>query len=256
MQNTSAAYSADLNGDGKIDYAVFIEFAGQKKLVLFIRSESSYRIFRRTRSGFSLQSSPLTETVKTKNKIMEKKFFKNLPENFSVPKDAFGLKILKEYGALFVARRNAVVPKNVIFKDHEEVSKFQESLNISREIVGRFEIELQTVAMNALKNAIAEAAGKGLTITTRDYDAGRRSYGETVGLWYSRVEPALEFWTAKRQNFSAGCRPIENNSAFRTNSRNFQTRRRREFFSARICRNRLCIRLRRPELRSIFRCSP
>ena len=35
-----------------------------------------------------------------------------------------------------------------------------------------------------------------MTITTRDYDGGRRSYGETVGLWYSRVEPALEFWTA------------------------------------------------------------
>ena len=84
---------------------------------------------------------------------METNFFENLPENFSVPKDAFGLKILKEYGALFVARRNAVVPKNVIFKDHTEVSKFQESLSISREFVGKFEIELQTVAMNALKNA-------------------------------------------------------------------------------------------------------
>jgi hypothetical protein len=106
------------------------------------------------------------------------------------------MKILKEYGALFVAKRKAVVPKNVIFKDESEVSKFQESLNISREFVGRFEIELQTVAMNALKNAIAEAAEKNLKITTRDYDAGRRSYGETVGLWYSRVEPALEFWTA------------------------------------------------------------
>ena len=106
------------------------------------------------------------------------------------------MRILREYGAMFVAKGNSVVPRNVIFKNHEEVSKFQAGLSISRETVGRFEIELQSVAMNALKNAISEAAARNLKITTRDYDAGRRSFGETVGLWYSRVEPALVFWTA------------------------------------------------------------
>ena len=203
MQIASAAYSADWNGDGKIDYAVFIEVAGRKKLVLFIKSRKSYKFFAVEREAVLALNPSMTETVKTKNKIMETKFFENLPQDFNIPKDAYGMKILKEYGALFVAKRNAVVPKNVIFKDESEVSKFQESLNISREFVGRFEIELQTVAMNALKNATAEAAGKGLTITTRDYDAGRRSYGETVGLWYSRVEPALEYWTQNGKIYPA-----------------------------------------------------
>jgi hypothetical protein len=106
------------------------------------------------------------------------------------------MRILREYGALFVGKGDRIVPEKVIFKDDAEVADFQNSLSISRELVGRFEIELQTAAMDALKKAISEAAAKNLKITTRDYDAGRRSYGETVSLWFSRVEPALEFWTA------------------------------------------------------------
>ena len=195
VRRSTAAYSVDFNGDGKSDYGVFIEFAGKKKLVIFIRKGNGYKFTAVERDAILVFNSQLTEEVKTKNKLMETNFFEHLPENFNVPKDAFGMKILKEYGALFIARKNAVVPKNVMFSDHTEVVKFQENLSISRAKVGRFEIELQAVAMNALKNAIAGAAEKGLKITTRDHDAGRRSYGETVGLWFSRVEPALEFWT-------------------------------------------------------------
>jgi hypothetical protein len=196
IERQPAAYSADLNGDGKTDYGVFIEFAGQKKLVLFIKQARGFKYLAVGRDAVIAADVSLLSEVKTVNRNMEKIFFENLPKDFTVPKDSFGMRILKEYGALFVARGSLVIPKNVIFKDHEEVSKFQEGLSISRETVGRFEIELQTAAMDALKNAIAEAAAKNLKITTRDYDAGRRSYGETVGLWFSRVEPALEFWTA------------------------------------------------------------
>jgi hypothetical protein len=191
-----AAHSADFNGDGKTDYGVFIEFAGQKKLILFLQKKKGYKYLSVERDAVLAVNSTLLSEVKTVNKNMDTKFFENLPEDFSVPKDQFGMKILKEYGAMFIGKGERVVPKNVIFKDHEEVSDFQKDLNISRETIGRFEIELQTAAMNALKNAITEAAQKNLKITARDYDAGGRSYGETVGLWYSRVEPALEFWTA------------------------------------------------------------
>lgn len=196
ISTVSAAYSADFNGDGKTDYGVFIEFAGQKKLVLFIEQRGGYRYLAVERDAVFVLNPAMLSEVKTVTRNMETKFFEHLPENFSVPKDAFGTKILKEYGALFVGKGERVVPKNVIFKDEAEVAIFQNALSISRERVGTFEIELQTVAMNALKNAMAEAAAKNLKITTRDYDAGRRSYGETVGLWFSRVEPALEYWTA------------------------------------------------------------
>ncbi len=196
IERRTAAYSADLNGDGKTDYGVFIEFAGQKKLVLFIKQKKGYKYSAVEKEAVLAVNSSLLTEVQTVNKNMETKFFENLPKDFSVPKDSFGMRILKEYGAMFVGKGERVVPKNVIFKDHTEVAKFQKDLSISRETVGKYEIELQTVAMNALKNAITEAAALNLKITTRDYDAGRRSYGETVGLWYSRVEPALQHWTA------------------------------------------------------------
>lgn len=194
--NIYAAFSADWNNDGKLDYGVFIEFAGQKKFVMFFKTKKKYKILAVNREAVLAVNKLKTLALKTDKKNMEEIFYKHLPENFNLPKDTFGLKILKEYGALFVAQRDAVVPKKVFFKDDAEVFEFQNKLNISRLTIGKFDIELQTAAMNAMKNAIDEAGRQGLRITTRDYDAGRRSYNETVGLWYSRVEPALEFWTA------------------------------------------------------------
>lgn len=195
-ERRAAAYSSDFNGDGKTDYGVFIEFAGQKKLVFFIKRKKGFQFSAVEKDAVLAVNSARLNEIKTVNKNMETKFFENLPEGFSVPKDSFGMKILKEYGAMFVGKGERVVPKDVIFKDEAEVTDFQNRLTISREKIGRFEIELQTAAMNALKNAIAEADAKNLKITARDYDAGGRSYAETVGLWYSRVEPALAFWTA------------------------------------------------------------
>ena len=192
---TFAAFAADWNNDGVLDYGVFIEFAGQKKLVLFFKQGRKYKTLALSREAVLAVNKFQTLALATNGNNMDDNFYKNLPENFKLPKDSFGLKILKEYGALFVARRGAVVPKKVIFKDDAEVAEFQNNLKIGRLTIGRFDIELQEAAMNAMKNAIDEAGRKGLRITTRDYDAGRRSYNETVGLWYSRVEPALEFWT-------------------------------------------------------------
>lgn len=192
---TSAAFAADWNNDGVSDYGVFIEFAGKKKLVLFFKQGRKYKTVAVDREAVLAVNKFKTQAVTTNRNNMDDNFYKNLPENFNLPKDTFGLKILREYGALFIARRDAVVPKSVFFKDEAEVSAFQKDLNISRLTIGKFDIELQTAAMNAMKNAIDEAGRAGLRITTRDYDAGRRSYNETVGLWYSRVDPALEHWT-------------------------------------------------------------
>jgi hypothetical protein len=124
-------------------------------------------------------------------------FFENLPGNFVFPSDAVGRRLLKEYGAVFVARGGAIPPAAVIFENERQVSKFQTSVGKSRKNIGGFEIELQKPAMQSLEKAVAEAAEKNLSITPRGEDSARRSYSETVELWASRVNPALAHWVEK-----------------------------------------------------------
>lgn len=121
----------------------------------------------------------------------------NLPSGFNQPTDAVGQRILKDYGALFVARGGAVPPNTPIFKSEAEVSAFQSSLSKSSESLGGFNIELQAAAMKALKEAIAEAKQTNLTITPRGADSGKRDYSGTVELWASRVNPGLTHWVGK-----------------------------------------------------------
>ncbi|CAN5549125.1 hypothetical protein BH10ACI1_BH10ACI1_32480 [soil metagenome] len=132
-------------------------------------------------------------------------FEKNLPADFQMPTDDVGKRLLKEYGALFVAKGETTAPRTVIFKDDAAVSAFQSGLKSSLEKIGAFNIELQTSAMNALKEAIAEAKQSNLTITPRAADSAKRTYGETVTLWASRVDPGLEHWvsTGKLQKTEA-----------------------------------------------------
>ena len=124
-------------------------------------------------------------------------FFENLPENFVVPDEPVGRRLLQEYGAVFVARGDVVPPPAVIFENEREVSTFQSSVDKSREVIGGFRIELQAAAMRALKKAASEAVEKKLSITPRGADAARRSYADTVNLWASRVNPALTHWLEK-----------------------------------------------------------
>jgi hypothetical protein len=124
-------------------------------------------------------------------------FRKSLPRGFNDPADDVGRRLLKEYGAVFVARGGAVVPGTVVFKDEKEVAAFQAGVQISKEHIGDFDLELQAPAMTALKNARSEAESQGLYITPRSEDSARRNYENTVGLWASRVEPALVHWVGQ-----------------------------------------------------------
>lgn len=121
----------------------------------------------------------------------------SLPKGFNEPADDAGRRLLKEYGAVFVAGGGAVAPKTVVFKDEKEVAAFQAGVQISKEHIGGFDLELQAPAMNALKKARGEAEARGLTITPRSGDSARRNYEDTVGLWASRVEPALVHWVGQ-----------------------------------------------------------
>lgn len=124
-------------------------------------------------------------------------FEANLPSGFERPADDVGRKLLKEYGAVFIARGGAKPPTTVIFKDEAAVSSFQSSLTKSKKTIGGVSIELQSAAMDALEKAVAEARASGKSITPRGADAARRNYNGTVELWKSRVEPGLKHWTGK-----------------------------------------------------------
>ena len=133
---------------------------------------------------------------KTKlNKKLFEKFTANFPKNFRLPKTEIERRIFAEYGALFVARGGATPPERVVFRSEREVSNFQTGVEASKLKIGDFEIELQTAAMKKLKKAVKEAEENDLTITPRASDSARRNYRETVGLWASRVNPALIHWT-------------------------------------------------------------
>jgi len=124
-------------------------------------------------------------------------FHKNLPKGFEDPVDDAGRLLLREYGAAFLARGGAIPPKKVVFRDEADVVAFQNSLERSTAVIGGLRIELQTPAMNALKEAIADAEKAGLSIGPRGADSAKRGYNQTVGLWASRVNPGLAHWVGK-----------------------------------------------------------
>jgi hypothetical protein len=122
-------------------------------------------------------------------------FLSNIPPTITDEiKDPVAARLLPDYGSVFVARGRAVPPDRIIFRNEDEVEKFQRSVEIGVVAFGEIKIELQKAAADHLLKAIETAAVQGLSITPRSADSGRRSYADTVGLWLSRVEPALAHW--------------------------------------------------------------
>ena len=106
-------------------------------------------------------------------------------------------RILKDYGAIFVAQNNVVTPPKIIFKNEEECLAWQGQVPTKRENFGGIEIELQTAAMNDLMAARDEMRGKSLNITARGTWAARRIYKDTEKIWSTRITPGLIFWTRR-----------------------------------------------------------
>jgi hypothetical protein len=140
---------------------------------------------------------PQTQTENMTESTQKKGFLENLPKGFEQPTDEAGRLLLREYGAVFLARNGAVPPKKVVFKDEADVTAFQSTLKRSIEQIGGLNVELQTAAMTALKEAQAEARQSNLTISPRGADSSRRGYDQTVSLWASRVNPGFTHWVGK-----------------------------------------------------------
>jgi len=146
-------------------------------------------------SSCANESSNVTENPAPPVNINRQTFSANLPVRFVTPTDDVGTRLLKDYGAVFVAQGGSVRPDVVVFSDEAEVLAFQTTAGFVRETMAGVSIELQPAAMGQLKLAVSAAEASGLTITPRGTDSARRSYQNTVELWASRVEPALDHWT-------------------------------------------------------------
>lgn len=158
-------------------------------------------------------------------------FTDNLPTGLKISSDAVGQRILKEYGAVFVAKGGAIPPNKIIFKNEREVSAFQSKITKTKENINGIELELQTPAMEKLKAAIKKALQNNLTITPRGTDSAKRSYAETVELWASRVNPGLAHWVEAGKVSAAEAAKIRALSPFKQVSKIFELESQGMFFS-------------------------
>jgi hypothetical protein len=111
------------------------------------------------------------------------------------PSDPVARRILEEYGAIFVADKKVIPPPVCMFSNEEQVTKFQDDAGFEAEVIGFDEVELQPEALKKLNKAREDAQKEGLDITPRDgAEAARRNYEDSVRLWNSRFEPALDYW--------------------------------------------------------------
>lgn len=147
-----------------------------------------------SKKGANADSSSAANAASRRNS--NNPFFANLPPGMAVPDptDEVSMRLLADYGAMFVARGGAVPPPAIIFADEAEVNNWQAKVKTTRAELGGITVELQAPAMAALLEARSEAQKAKLEITPRGTDAARRSYAETVTLWQSRVNPGLAHW--------------------------------------------------------------
>jgi hypothetical protein len=127
------------------------------------------------------------------------KFTQSIPAELVLPVegDETGMRLLRDYGAMFVVRGGAQPPPVIVFDSEAAVRDWQAGVRTTRAELGGINIELQAPAMTALMEARTEAQAAKLDITPRGTDAGRRSYEETVKLWQSRVNPGLTHWVSE-----------------------------------------------------------
>ena len=118
-------------------------------------------------------------------------------EEFCPAGDTLTRRVLEEYGAMFVAE-GVALPEACVFENEQAVERFQREAGWRAEALDGTLIELQPVASAALVAAREEASHAGLRVTPRGgSEAGRRSFADSLRLWRSRCDPALDHWCAQ-----------------------------------------------------------
>ncbi|MEP6569505.1 MAG: hypothetical protein ABJC10_06995 [Acidobacteriota bacterium] len=111
--------------------------------------------------------------------------------------DPVSRRVLEDYGAIFLAKK-VTPPPVCVFTGDDEVDEFQERVGYAREMFGLDAVELQPEAMKELLKARAAAQKENLDITPRDgAEAARRSFEDSLNLWHTRFQPALDYWLAQ-----------------------------------------------------------
>lgn len=119
-------------------------------------------------------------------------------ETLCPPSDPVSRRILEDYGAIFLAAKKVTPPPVCVFSNEEQVTKFQDDAGSEVAVIGYDEVELQPEALKQLSKAREEAQKEGLDITPRDgAEAARRNYEDSLRLWNSRFQPALDYWLSK-----------------------------------------------------------
>lgn len=126
-------------------------------------------------------------------------FFQGLPKTFRWPDadDALPLRVLKEYGAMFVAREGVALPPVLIFPGSAAVAQWQSSVSSESAEIAGIPMRLQVAAMHALQNARDEAAKAHVAISPQARDGAMRTYEETLDLWSRYVNVGLRWWVGK-----------------------------------------------------------
>jgi hypothetical protein len=118
-------------------------------------------------------------------------------DGFCPASDTVSRRVLEEYGAMFVAE-GVSLPRVCVFESGEEVKSFQREAGWLSASFGGAKVELQPAAMRALLRAREEAQAAKLDITPRGgSEAGRRCFDDSLRLWRSRCDPALDHWCSQ-----------------------------------------------------------
>jgi len=112
-----------------------------------------------------------------------------------VATNAMAKRVFDEYGAVFVVKEPSKFPDRCVFNDTADVERFQRSIKIKSAVIGGVVIELQEAAMDSLIEVEKDADALNLKITPLDGTiAGKRSYNDTVRIWNTRFQRALDHW--------------------------------------------------------------
>lgn len=111
--------------------------------------------------------------------------------------DPLCLRVMSDFGAVFVVGGGGQAPTSWMFPDAATVTAFQEVPPVMAATVSDVPIVLQRPALLALLASVEEARKAGLHITPAGPQAAKRRYEDTAALWLTRVEPAIAHWIAQ-----------------------------------------------------------
>lgn len=120
------------------------------------------------------------------------------PESVCNPASPAELRILAEYGAIFVADAAIRVPPGCIFTSEAAVTQFQTQAQAKSVTINRTTVTLQPAALAAFQAACAEARQARISISLHGgAKASRRSLADTEEVWNRYVDEALRNWQKK-----------------------------------------------------------